>query len=31
MGDPAAEALFAGDACGFCSREGITVHKNGID
>jgi hypothetical protein len=31
MGDPAAEALFVGESCGFCTREGITVRKNGID
>lgn len=31
MGDPAAEALFSGEDCGFCTREGITVRKNGID
>lgn len=31
MGDPAAEALFSGDSCGFCTRDGITVRKNGID
>jgi hypothetical protein len=31
MGDPAAEALFVGASCGFCTREGITVRKNGID
>jgi hypothetical protein len=31
MGDAAAEALFAGAACGFCTRAGITVRKNGID
>jgi hypothetical protein len=31
MGDPAAEALFVGASCGFCSRQGITVRKKGID
>jgi hypothetical protein len=31
MGDPAAQALFAGASCGFCTRQGITVRKNGID
>jgi hypothetical protein len=31
MGDPAAEALFVGESCGFCTREGMTVRKNGID
>jgi dienelactone hydrolase len=31
MGDPAAEALFVGASCGFCTREGITVRKNGIE
>jgi hypothetical protein len=31
MGDPAAEALFVGASCGFCTRDGITVRKNGID
>ena len=31
MGDAAAEALFAGADCGFCTREGITVRKNGFD
>ncbi|MBN2037320.1 MAG: hypothetical protein JW768_11305 [Chitinispirillaceae bacterium] len=28
MGDPAAQALFAGESCGFCTRNGITVHQN---
>jgi hypothetical protein len=31
MGDPSAQALFAGASCGFCTREGMTVRKKGID
>ena len=31
MGDSAAEALFVGASCGFCTREGMTTRKNGID
>jgi len=30
LGDPGAEALFAGASCGFCTRAGMTVKKNGF-
>jgi hypothetical protein len=31
MGDPAARALFAGDSCGFCTRQGMSVHSKSIN